>query len=204
MPEVSDCARNLDRCASKNCSHALLHVSSPCPPPSPLCCKTKVLYDLLFYSAIPFSKSLATGTPRAQIGFFSSAHLEPTTQSSPHVHCVVPAAALSRSHPLDPRTRNYSSQEVLRKVFRGSSSALPAAFQNGQLNFHADLKLLANPRPSPPGYDTVSRKVGVYLKPPFGGPLCAAISRPYTHRVPSPTTPVSCPMAMSPFVGRFR
>ena len=59
---------------------------------------------------------------------------------------------------------------MLREVFRGKFvDALEQAFQNGQLSFQGDLKLLAQPKISwlRPLYrqDWV-----VYLKRPFGGP----------------------------------
>jgi putative transposase len=75
---------------------------------------------------------------------------------------------------------------VLREIFRGKFvAALEQAFQNGQLNFQGDLKLLAQPKIFAawlrPLYwqDWV-----VYSKRPFGGPkyVLHYLGR-YTHRV---------------------
>src|SRR5438445_9137233 len=77
-------------------------------------------------------------------------------------------------------------KKVLRKVFRGKFvSALERAFQNGQLNFPADLKLLANPKTFAAWLRPLFRKDWVvYSKPPFGGPayVLQYLGR-YTHRV---------------------
>src|SRR5262249_47972508 len=72
------------------------------------------------------------------------------------------------------------------KSFAASSSTLSSqAFQNGQLNFHTDLKLLANPKAFAAWLRTLFRENWVvYLKPPFGGPeyVLHYLGR-YTHRV---------------------
>jgi len=51
-------------------------------------------------------------------------------------------------------------------------------FQNGQLNFHADLKLLAQPKTFAAWLRPLFRQNWVvYLKPPFGAPsMCCNIS----------------------------
>jgi hypothetical protein len=94
---------------------------------------------------------------------------------------------LSRSHPLDPRTRKLlpSQESPAQSLSRKFVSALERAFQNGQLNFHADLKLLANPKTFAAWLRPLCReKWVVYLKPPFGGPayVLQYLGR-YTHRV---------------------
>jgi len=79
-----------------------------------------------------------------------------------------------------------SKKRILGKVFRGKIvSAFQRAFQNGQLNFHADLNLLANPKTFAAWLRPLFReKWIVYLKPPFGGPayVLQYLGR-YTHRV---------------------
>jgi hypothetical protein len=106
----------------------------------------------------------------------------------PHVHCVVPAGGLSPDHSrwIHARENYFLPKNVLRKVFRGKFvSALERAFQNGQLNFHADLKLLANPKTFAAWLRPLFReKWVVYLKPLFGGPAYVLhyLGR-YTHRV---------------------
>jgi len=60
----------------------------------------------------------------------------------------VPAGGLSPHHTrwIHAPENYFLPKKVLRKVFRGKFvDALKKAFQNGQLNFPANLKLLANP-----------------------------------------------------------
>ena len=64
-------------------------------------------------------------------------------------------------------------------------AALKQAFQNGQLNFQGDLKLLAQPKIFAAWLRPLYRQDWVvYLKPPFGGPeyVLQYLGR-YTHRV---------------------
>jgi len=106
----------------------------------------------------------------------------------PHVHCVVPAGGLSLDHTHWVRSREnyFLPKPVLRKVFRGKFiDALKQAFQNGQLNFHGDLKLLAQPKTFAAWLRPLYRQAWVvYLKRPFGGPayVLQYLGR-YTHRV---------------------
>jgi hypothetical protein len=100
----------------------------------------------------------------------------------------VAAGGLSPDHTswIHARENYFLPKKVLRKVFRGKFvSALKQAFQKGQLNFHADLKLLANPKTFAAWLRTLFRENWVvYLKPPFGGPeyVLQYLGR-YTHRV---------------------
>jgi len=79
-----------------------------------------------------------------------------------------------------------SSKKVLRKIFRGKFvDALKQAFQNGQLNFHGDLQLLAQPKIFAAWLRPLFHQHWVvYLKRPFGGPqyVLQYLGR-YTHRV---------------------
>ncbi len=106
----------------------------------------------------------------------------------PHVHCVVPAGGLSSDHTRWVRSRDnyFLPKEVLSEVFRGKFvEALEQAFQNGQLNFHGDLKLLAQPKIFAAWLRPLYRQDWVvYLKRPFGGPeyVLQYLGR-YTHRV---------------------
>jgi hypothetical protein len=83
-------------------------------------------------------------------------------------------------------TRFVLPKEVLREVFRGKFvDALEQAFQNGQLNFQGDLKLLAQPKIFAAWLRPLYRQDWVvYLKRPFGGPeyVLQYLDR-YTHRV---------------------
>jgi hypothetical protein len=75
---------------------------------------------------------------------------------------------------------------VLRKIFRAKFvDGLQQAFRNGQLHFHGDLKLLAEPKTFAAWLRPLFRQDWVvYLKPPFGGPqyVLHYLGR-YTHRV---------------------
>jgi hypothetical protein len=151
----------------------------------------KVLYDLLFRSSAETLLEVA-GNPAhlgAEIGFFSVLHTwSQQLNIHPHIHCVVPAGGLSPDHTRWMRSPDnyFLPKEVLKKVFRGKFiDALKEAFQNGQLNFPADLKLLANPKTFAAWLRPLFReKWVVYLKPPFGGPqyVLQYLGR-YTHRV---------------------
>jgi Putative transposase/Transposase zinc-binding domain len=151
----------------------------------------KILYDLLFRTSAETLLEVA-GNPKrlgAEIGFFSVLHTwSQKLKIHPHVHCVVPAGGLSPD-----RTRWISSQDnyflpkqVLREVFRGKFvDALQEAFQHGQLHFHGDLKLLAQPKIFAAWLRPLYRQDWVvYLKRPFGGPeyVVHYLGR-YTHRV---------------------
>src|SRR3989475_1364740 len=170
-----------------------LHVVFPLPrhlPPRVLQNK-KVIYDLLFRTSAEPLLEVAR-TPEhlgADIGFFSVLHTwSQHLTLPPHVHCVVPAGGLSPDHSrwIHARENYFLPKKVLRKVFRGKFvDALKQAFQNGQLNFYADLKLLANPKTFAAWLRPLFReKWVVYLKPPFGGPAYVLhyLGR-YTHRV---------------------
>jgi hypothetical protein len=151
----------------------------------------KVLYDLLFRTSAETLLEVARN-PRhlgAEIGFFSVLHTwSQKLTAHPHVHCVVPAGGLSPDHTRWVRSGDnyFLPKEVLREVFRGKFiDALKQAFQNGQLNFHGDLKLLAQPKTFAAWLRPLHRQDWVvYLKPPFGGPeyVLHYLGR-YTHRV---------------------
>ena len=114
--------------------------------------------------------------------------MEPKLTAHPHVHCVVPAGGLSPDHTRWIRSRDnyFLPKEVLGKLFRGKFvDALKEAFQNGQLRFHGDLKLLAQPKIFAAWLRPLYRQDWVvYLKRPFGGPeyVVHYLGR-YTHRV---------------------
>jgi len=151
----------------------------------------KILYDLLFRISAETLLEVARD-PRhlgAEIGFFSVLHTWNQKLSiHPHVHCVVPAGGLSPDHTRWIRSQDnyFLPKKVLCKVFRGKFvDALKQAFQNGQLNFHGDLKLLAKPKIFAACLRPLYRQSWVvYLKRPFGGPhyVLRYLGR-YTHRV---------------------
>ena len=151
----------------------------------------KVLYDLLFHTSAETLQEVARD-PRhlgAEIGFFSVLHTwSQQLNAHPHVHCVVPAGGLSPDHTRWIRSRDnyFLPKEVLRDVFRGKFvDALKQAFRDGQLNFHGDLKLLAQTKTFAAWLRPLYRQNWiVYLKRPFGGPeyVLQYLGR-YTHRV---------------------
>jgi len=151
----------------------------------------KVLYGLLFRTSAETLLEVARN-PRhlgAEIGFFSVLHTwSQKLNIHPHVHCVVPAGGLLPDHTRWVRSRDnyFLPKEVLREIFRGKFvDALEQAFQNGQLNFQGDLKLLAQPKIFAAWLRPLYRQDWVvYLKRPFGGPeyVLHYLGR-YTHRV---------------------
>jgi hypothetical protein len=151
----------------------------------------KVLYDLLFRASAETLLEVARD-PRhlgAEIGFFTVLHTwSQKLGLHPHVHCVIPAGGLSLDHTqwIKSRSRFFLSIKVLRRVFRGKFVAgLQRAFQEGQLHFHGEMTLLAQPRTFAAWLRPLFRKDWVvYSKPPFGGPeyVLQYLGR-YTHRV---------------------
>ena len=151
----------------------------------------KVLYDLLFRASAETLLEVARD-PRhlgAEIGFFTVLHTwSQKLRLHPHVHCVIPAGGLSLDHThwVKSRQRFFLSIKVLRRVFRGKFvAALQQAFCEGQLVFHGDLTLLAQPKIFAAWLRPLFRKDWVvYSKPPFGGPayVLQYLGR-YTHRV---------------------
>jgi hypothetical protein len=151
----------------------------------------KVLYGLLLRTSAETLLEVARD-PRhlgAEIGFFSVLHTwSQKLNIHPHVHCVVPAGGLSPDHTRWVRSRDnyFLPKEVLREIFRGKFvDALQQAFQNGQLRFQGDLKLLSQPKIFAAWLRPLFRQDWVvYLKRPFGGPeyVLHYLGR-YTHRV---------------------
>ena len=151
----------------------------------------KVVYDLLFRTSAEALLEVARDPKHlgAEIGFFSVLHSwSQKLELHPHVHCVVPAGGLSadRSRWIKPRYAFFLPVKVLSRVFRGKFvAALKRAFENGQLHFHGDLKLLAQPKILAAWLRPLFRKDWVvYAKRPFGGPeyVLRYLGR-YTHRV---------------------
>jgi Putative transposase/Transposase zinc-binding domain len=151
----------------------------------------KFIYDLLFRTSAETLLEVARDPKHlgAEIGFFSVLHTwSQKLELHPHVHCVVPAGGLSADHLhwIKPRYDFFLPVEVLGSVFRGKFyEALQRAFQDGRLNFHGDLKLLAQPKIFAAWLRPLFRKDWVvYAKRPFGGPehVLRYLGR-YTHRV---------------------
>jgi Putative transposase/Transposase zinc-binding domain len=170
----------------------------------------KILYDLLFRTSADTLLEVARD-PRhlgAELGFFSVLHTwSQQLKLHPHVHCVVPAGGLSPDHTRWIRSRDnyFLPKKVLQKVFRGKFvDAIKQAFQNGQLNFHGDLQLLAQPKIFAAWLRPLFHQHWVvYLKRPFGSPeyvLQYLAATPIAW--PSPTIDCSpSSMAKLPFAG---
>src|SRR5437867_1402773 len=151
----------------------------------------KVIYDLMFRASAETLLEV-TRDPRhlgAELGFFTVLHTwSQKLGLHPHVHCVIPAGGLSPDHThwVKSRSRFFLSIKVLRRVFRGKFVAgLQRAFQEGQLHFHGEMTLLAQPKTFAAWLRPLFRKDWVvYAKPPFGGPqyVLQYLGR-YTHRV---------------------
>jgi len=151
----------------------------------------KVVYDLLFRSSAETLLEVARDPKHlgAEIGFFTVLHTwSQKLGLHPHVHCVIPAGGLSLDHThwVKSRDRFFLPVYVLRRVFRGKFvAALRQAFREHQLNFHGDLRRLAQPKTFAAWLRPLFRKDWVvYSKPPFGGPeyVLQYLGR-YTHRV---------------------
>lgn len=151
----------------------------------------KIVYDLLFRTSAETLREIARDPKHlgAEIGFFSVLHTwSQKLDLHPHVHCVVPAGGLSadRTRWIKPRYAFFLPVKVLSRVFRGKFvAALKRAFQDGQLSFHGDLKLLAQSKTFFAWLRPLFRKDWVvYAKRPFGGPeyVLRYLGR-YTHRV---------------------
>jgi rubredoxin len=151
----------------------------------------KVLYGLLFRTSAETLLEVARDPKHlgAEIGFFSVLHTwSQKLNIHPHVHCVVSAGGLSPDHTRWVRSPDnyFLPKAVLREIFRGKFvDALKQAFQNGQLRFEGDLKLLAQPKIFATWLRPLYRQDWVvYLKRPFGGPeyVLHYLGR-YTHRV---------------------
>jgi len=150
-----------------------------------------VIYNLLFRTSAETLLEVARDPQHlgAEIGFFSVLHTwTQKLELHPHVHCVVPAGGLSTDHTrwIKPRYDFFLPVHVLGAVFRGKfHEALKRAFHDGKLNFHGDLRLLAQPKTFAAWLRPLFRKDWVvYSKRPFGGPEHALryLGR-YTHRV---------------------
>jgi hypothetical protein len=151
----------------------------------------KAVYDLLFRASAETLMEVARD-PRhlgAEIGFFSVLHTwNQKLGLHPHVHCVIPAGGLSLDHArwIQSHYRFFLPAKVLSRVFRGKFVAgLKRAFRDGQLRFHGNLALLAQPKIFAAWVRPLFRKDWVvYAKRPFGGPqyVLQYLGR-YTHRV---------------------
>src|SRR4051795_5613942 len=137
----------------------------------------RVVYDILFRTAAATLKTIAAD-PRhlgAEIGFIAVLHTwGQTLQYHPHLHCVVPGGGLAPNGEgwIACRPGFFLPVRVLSSLFRRLFlEALEAAFQAGELSFHASLAELAEPARFARLLDAARGVTWVvYAKPPFGGP----------------------------------
>jgi len=151
----------------------------------------RLLYGFLFRASAAALLELAKD-PRhlgGLLGFVSILHTwGQRLPHHPHVHCLLPAGALSPDgRRWIPSRKNFLLPvRPLSRLFRGKFLALLGdAYDRGQLSFHGEIATLAGP-------GTFRRLLAsaretewvVYIRPPFGGPDQALeyLAR-YTHRV---------------------
>ncbi len=150
-----------------------------------------VVYALLFQAVSATLLEVAANPQRlgAKIGFLAVLHTwGQNLMHHPHIHCVVPSGGLSPDNTawLPGRAGFFLPVRVLSRVFRGKFiDLLKRAFARGDLKFHGNLAVLAEPAALERLLDqSVSNEWVVYAKPPFGGPaqVLKYLAR-YTHRV---------------------
>ena len=151
----------------------------------------RAIYDLLFDTSTATLMEVAANPQHlgGDIGFLSVLHTwGQNLQIHPHLHCVVPAGALSPDHSrwIHPRHQFLLPEKVLSRVFRGKFvDGLKHLFCNHRLEFHGNLQHLAEPRLFRRFLRQLYRHDWVvHVKPPFGGPeyVLQYLAR-YTHRV---------------------
>jgi Putative transposase/Transposase zinc-binding domain len=151
----------------------------------------KIVYTILFRAASETLRAIAADPKHlgAAIGFLAVLHTwSQTLLHHPHLHCVVPAGGLSAdcSQWMSCREGFFLPVRVLSRLFREKFLCyLKQAFDQGKLQFLADLQPLAHPH----AFRSFLRRNResewvVYAKPPFGGPsqVLDYLGR-YTHRV---------------------
>lgn len=155
-------------------------------------CNKRELYSLLFKTV---SETLARfGNNRrnglgGKMGFILILHTwSQVLLDHYHLHCVIPAGALSPdgSRWIAARKRFLFPVRALSRVFRGMFiELLEQAYHEGELNFPGGTAQLG----TPPGFRKLIRQLRarewvVYLKKPFAGPEAVLdyLGR-YTHRV---------------------
>jgi hypothetical protein len=151
----------------------------------------RTVYSILFRAASETLLTIAADPKHlgAAIGFLAVLHSwGQNLHLHPHIHCVVPGGGVSpdKSRWFACGKSFFLPVEVLSCLFRKKFLIyLRKAFQKGKLQFHGELKSLAEPA----AFEALCQKTGdvkwvVYAKPPFGGPeqVLKYLAR-YTHRV---------------------
>jgi hypothetical protein len=151
----------------------------------------RVVYGILFRAAAETLLQIAAD-PRhlgARIGFFAVLHTwGQNLHHHPHLHCVVPGGGIASDQRqwISCRRQFLFPIKVLSRLFRAKFvSYLKAAFRQGELGFHGELKSLGENTTFSEWLAQVRETEWVvYAKPPFGGPrqVLKYLAR-YTHRV---------------------
>ncbi len=157
----------------------------------------KVVYGILFRAAAETLLQIAADPKHlgARIGFLAVLHSwGQKLIHHPHLHCVVPAGGISLDGSSwvdckgsgDGKKLFFLPEKVLSLVFQGKFiDFLKKAYRKGELEFHGDLRELADGNAFERRLDkAVRKKWVVYAKRPFGGPkqVLKYLAR-YTHRV---------------------
>ena len=149
----------------------------------------KILYAILFRAVsetlLEFARTHLGGT----LGFITVLHTwDQTLRDHFHLHCLIPAGALSldRSRWIPARPNFLFSVKALSSVFRGKFlHLLHQAFFRGQLQFPGQTASLADPAAFARLLQSLRKKKWVvYAKKPFSSPakVLDYLGR-YTHRV---------------------
>jgi len=135
------------------------------------------IYSILFQSVAETLLTIAADPKHlgAAIGFLAVLHTwGQNLHLHPHIHCVVPGGGISpdNSRWIACRKSFFLPVKVLSRLFRNRFLLhLRKAFQKGKLQFHGELKPLAQPD----AFEALCHRAGqiewvVYAKRPFGGP----------------------------------
>jgi hypothetical protein len=148
-----------------------------------------VLFDILFKAASETLLEFGRNNLGGKLGFLCILHTwDQVLMDHFHLHCVVPAGALSKDKSRwIPSRKNYLFDvKALSIVYREKFiDYLESAFDNGQLIFPGNTAALATERGFSNLLDSLrEHKWVVYSKRPFAGPeqVLDYIGR-YTHRV---------------------
>jgi len=149
----------------------------------------KILCSILFRAVSQTLLEFALTHLGGTLGFIAVLHTwDQTLRDHFHLHCLIPAGALSldRSHWIPARSNFLFSVKALSAVFRGKFlHLLDRAFSAGQLQFPGQTASLADPGAfSRLLQSTRQKKWVVYAKKPFSSPekVLDYLGR-YTHRV---------------------
>ena len=149
----------------------------------------KMLFNILFKSVSETLLEFGRNNIGGKLGFLCILHTwDQTLMDHFHLHCVVPAGALSidKSKWISAKENFLFHVRALSKVFREKFiDYLKAAFENGELIFPGKTALLKPQQRFSRFIESLrEHKWVVYCKKPFAGPqqVLDYISR-YTHRV---------------------